>query len=168
MNKGVLAILLVIVIILAAVSILFVARLRTNESNSSQTSTATGYYFQFQELNQSNTMSAGTTALLIFNVTSPVNGTIYYGVVSAPVPPPHQNFSMQNMTSQDFQLPSGVQVNYPNGNMITTQGTAVIQVTLSPTITAGQVSLVFEIMQQYGPSNVNGQGHGFALTVLSA
>ena len=166
-NTFSLLVVFLVVITISAATILFVGIPLINQLQPTQsTTTFEGYYFQFEELNQSSIMKAGATALFLFNISSPVNGVMYYGVLSSPPPAFHQNITMQNMTSKDLELPSGVRTSYPYGNMLTTQGTAEIEITLSSTVPVGQLELEFMILQEDSPGHIDGQGHGFNLTVL--
>ena len=112
-------------------------------------------------------MKAGTTATFMFNVTSPVTGTLYFGVYTQPLPGTHQSITLDNMTSQNFQLPHGVNASYPNGNVMvgTSHGTASFQLTLSPSVVAGNLTLDFMVLQPVSSSQVSGEGHGFTVAI---
>jgi hypothetical protein len=137
-------------------------------SNQSETVTQSGIQFQIQELNQTSIMKAGTTATFMFNVTSPVTGTLYFGVFTPPVPGRYnQSITLDNMTSKNFQLPHGVNASYPNGNVMvgTSHGIASFRLTLSPTVPAGNFTLDFTVLQPVSASQVSDEGHGFTVTV---
>jgi hypothetical protein len=135
--------------------------------SQSQTVSQSALQFQIEELNQTNTMNAGTTATFMFNATSPVTGTLYFGVYAPPAPGTHQNLTLDNMTSLNLQLPTGVNATYPNGNAMvgTSNGIASFQLTLSPTFPAGNISLTFMVLQPVSSSFTSGEGHGFTVTV---
>lgn len=166
-NSTILTILVVGVIIVLAVVIAVPALNPQRTSNQSETVTQTGLQFQIQELNQTNTMKAGTTATFMFNITSPVTGTLYFGVYTEPPPGTHESITLDNMTSKNFQLPSGVTISYPNGNVMTgtSHGTASFQLTLSPTVPTGNLTLDFMVLQPVSSSQVSGEGHGFTVAV---
>lgn len=166
-NSTILTILVVGVIVVLVVTVAIPALNRQRTPSQSETVTQSGIQFQIEGLNQTNTMKAGTTATFLFNVTSPVAGTMYFGVFGPPPPGIHENLTIANMTSQNLQLPHGVSATYPNGNMITgtSHGTALFQLTLASTIQAGSFTLSFMVLQQVTSSVVSGEGRGFTVTI---
>lgn len=165
-SKGLIAAILLLVIFLVAVAIIGIPAMNSHKI-SGQTVSQSGIQFKIEDLNRSNTMEAGTRAAFMFNVTSPVEGTVYFGVYTAPTPGMHENFTLFNMTSQTFQLPSGVNVSYPNENALTGTSQAIFQVTISPDVSSGNLSLVFMVLQPVSSSQTSGQGQGFMLTVMT-
>jgi hypothetical protein len=166
-NSTILTILVAGVIVVLVVIVAIPVPNSPRTSSQSETVTQSGIQFQIQELNQTNTMKAGTTATFLFNVTSPATGTMYFGVYVPPPPPTRENLTIANMTSRNLRLPHGVNATYPNGNIIagTSHGTALFQLTLAPTVPAGNLTLSFTVPQQVSSSVVSGEGRGFTVTI---
>jgi len=99
----------------------------------------------------------------------PEVGPLYFYASNIPAPGSHTTLNLQNVTTGNIELPSGVQVSYPTGQAIfgTSHAILTLRVTLSQTVT-GTVGLVVGAFQQVSQAQVVGYGSGFDITVNQA
>jgi len=152
-----------IVLLVTAVSAYFFIE-RT--IGSSQTSTATAYQIDIKPLNQSMNALAGSAIQLLFNVTSPRTGPLYFYASEIPEPGSHWNVVLQNVTSGNIKLPPGVQVSYPTGQAVfgTNHAILVLRVAFSSAVN-GTVGLVVGVLQQANPDQEVGAGSAVYISV---
>jgi len=135
-------------------------------SGNIQTSTLSSYSIGIQPLNSTRSATAGSTVLFMFNVTSPMVGPLYFYASAVPPPGSHWQMNLQNVTTEDIALPSGVQVSYPTGQAVfgTSHATLVLKITFSPSLD-GTVGLVVGAFQQVNEQQTVGHGSAFYITV---
>jgi hypothetical protein len=138
-------------------------------TGNTQTSTAAAYAIEIQPLNSSVSAVAGSSVDLMFNVTSPQVGPLYFYATDVPAPGSHTTLNLQNVTAGNIELPPGVQVSYPTGQAVfgTSHAVLTLRVALSPTVN-GTVWLEVGAFQQASPDQVIGYGSGFHITVNQA
>ena len=131
-----------------------------------QTQTASAYQIEITPLNHSLTANAGSVVTLLFNITSPKTGALYFYASAKPQPGAPWMMSLQNVTTGHIELPRGVNVSYPTGQATfgTTHAILTLRVTLSSIIN-GTVGLVVGVFQQASPDQVVGTGNGVYITV---
>lgn len=136
---------------------------------NTQTSTVEAYTIEIKALNLSMSATAGSTVFLLFNVTSPKTGALYFYASDIPAPGSQTTFNLQNVTTGNVELPPGVHVSYPTGQAIfgTSHAILTLRVTFSPTVN-GTVGLVVGAFQQTSQDQVVGTGNGFYITVRQA
>jgi hypothetical protein len=134
-----------------------------------QTRTAVAYQIGIKPLNHSMTAAAGSTVVLLFNVTSPDIGALYFYASAVPAPGQPWEMNLQNVTTGNTELPRGVDVSYPTGQAVfgTNHATLTVQVTFSPDVN-GTVGLVVGAFQQANQEQVVGTGSGVYITVLKS
>ena len=140
-------------------------RLGTN----TQTTTAASYTISIHALNSSMTATAGSTADFMFNVTSPVVAPLYFYASSIPAPGSHTTMRLQNVTTGNIEVPSGVQVSYPTGQAIfgTSHAILTLRVTFSSGLN-GTLGLVVGAIQEVSQEQTVGYGSGFYITLHQA
>ncbi len=135
-------------------------------TGSTQTVTAAAYSIGIQPLNSSMSATAGSTVDFMFNVTSPQVGPLYFYASYVPAGGSHWTVNLQNVTTGNIELPSGVQVSYPTGQAVfgTNHAILTLRVTFSQTVN-GTVGLVVGAIQQVSQDQEVGHGSGFYITV---
>jgi hypothetical protein len=133
---------------------------------AAQTYTASAYQIEITPLNHSLTANAGSVVTLLFDVTSPKTGALYFYASAIPQPGTPWMMNLQNVTTGHIELPQGVSVSYPTGQATfgTNHSVLTLRVTLSPNIN-GTVGLVVGVFQQASPDQVVGTGNGVYITV---
>jgi len=167
MKRAALLALCLAVLVVAAVSGYTVYRV--SAAGNTQTSTLAGYSIAIQPLNSSRTVAAGSTAVFLFNVTSPMVGPLYFYASDIPAPGAHWMMNINNVTQNSIELPQGVQVSYPTGQAVfgTNHAILTLMVTFSPTLN-GTLGLTVGAYQQVSQTQVVGYGSGFYVTVHQA
>lgn len=157
----------VVVVVGAGAGIIYAFAFYLPPLGAGQTSTAVAYQIEIAPLNNSMTAIAGSTVVLLFNVTSPHTGALYFYASAIPQPGTPWNMNLQNVTTGNVQLPQGVSVTYPTGQAVFGSNHAIValRVTFSPDIN-GTVGLVVGTFQQASQDQVVGTGSGFYITVL--
>lgn len=131
-----------------------------------QTSTVVAYSIEIDPLNGSVSTTAGSTIVVLFNVTSPRVGPLYFYARAIAEPGSLTNFSLQNVTAGDIQLPPGVAVSYPTGQAVfgTNHTILTLRIAFSPTVN-GTVGMIVGVFQQVDQVQVVGSGIGFYVYV---
>lgn len=155
----------VALIVAAAAVVGYVSNARAQ--GSAQTITASAYSIEIKPLNRSMEATAGSSVLLLFNVTSPVTGALYFYARTIPLPGSQETFNIQNVTTGNVQLPPGVSVSYPTGQAVfgTNHDVLALRVEFSPAVN-GTVGLVVGAFQQVNQDQVVGTGSGVYITAL--
>jgi hypothetical protein len=133
---------------------------------STLTSTATAYQIEIKPLNRTMNAAPGSAILLLFNVTSPKIGPLYFYASAMPTPGLPWEMNLQNVTTNNVMLPTGVTVSYPTGQAVfgTNHTTLSLRVAFAPTVN-GTVGLVVGAFQQVGQEQIDGTGSGIYITV---
>lgn len=131
------------------------------------TSTETAYSIGIEPLNDSISTPAGSTVEVLFNVTSPEVGPLYFYATDIPSPGTQRSFGLQNVTAGDLQLPPGVEVSYPTGQAVfgTDHAILALRITFSPDVN-GTVGLLVGAFQQGSQNEVDGSAIGYFLHVF--
>ena len=135
---------------------------------AAQTRTAVAYQIEIEPLNHSVTAVSGSTIVLLFNVTSPQTGALYFYASAIPSPGMPWEMNLQNVTTGNVELPQGVRVSFPTGQAVfgSDHATLTLQVTFSSDLN-GTVGLVVGAFQQANQEQVVGTGSGVYITVKS-
>ena len=138
-------------------------------TGNAQTSTAAVVSIGIQPLNSTRTAAAGSTVDFMFRVTSPEVGPLYFYASDVPLGGSHWTITLQNVTSNNIELPPGVQVSYPTGQAVfgTNHAILTLRVTFSQNVN-GTVGLTVGAIQQVSPAQTVGYGSGFYVTVNHA
>ena len=154
-----------VVVILVAAAVLGY-NLYGRATGNFHTSTATAYQIEIKSLNQTMNAVAGSTVSLLFNVTSPKTGALYFYASAIPKPGLPWEMSLQNVTTDNIVLPAGVSVSYPTGQAVfgTNHTTLTLKVAFAPAVN-GTVGLVVGAFQQVNQDQVVGTGNGVYITV---
>jgi len=154
-----------LVVVLLVASVIGYAFYERTGGNA-QTSALSAYSIGIQPLNSTRSATAGSTVVFMFNVTSPMVGPLYFYASAVPPPGSHWQMNLQNVTTANIALPSGVQVSYPAGQAVfgTSHATLALKVTFSSSLN-GTVGLVVGAFQQVNQQQTVGDGSGFYITV---
>jgi hypothetical protein len=152
----------IVLVIVAALAYASFAR----STGNAQTSTLVAYQIEIRSLNHSMSATAGSSILLLFNVTSPKVGPLYFYASAIPLPGSPWEMRLQNVTAGSIKLPAGVSVSYPTGQAVfgTSHAMLALRVAFSPD-NSGTVGLVVGVFQQPSQDQVVGTGVGVYVTV---